>query len=306
MWIGVDDIFGFKLPKKRQLKITRQITARDQRSLERYLLEIGRLPRLSAEEEAVMALKARHGDAEAIQLLVNANLRFVVSVAKQYQNHGISINDLINEGNLGLIKAVHRYDETKGFKFISSAVWWIRQSILQTLADQGRTVRLPTSRMNRISQIKRKATQLEQNWGREVHPVEVADSLNLSLEDVEAHLGWAQKTTLQDGPSHSLEEETPWLERLEDTNWSNHPVCELERESMNHDIEALLSGLTSRDADILRFSFGLGGRAVLEPDDLSARFGLTRERIRQVRERALRYLRSMPQTNRLRLFLGNG
>jgi RNA polymerase primary sigma factor len=303
--IRVVGVFGFNLPKMRQLKITRQITARDQRSLERYLLEIGRIPLLDAREEAVLALKARNGDSEAARCLVNANLRFVVSVAKQYQNHGLSLNDLINEGNLGLLKAVHRYDETKGFKFISYAVWWIRQSILQTLADQGRTVRLPTSRMNRIIQIKRKATQLEQAWGRDVHPVEVAESLNLSPEDVEAHMGWAHKTILNEGNHPIADEETPWLERLEDTDGANHPVRELERESMNKDIDTLLGGLTPRDAEILRFSFGLGGRPVLEADDLSVRFGLTRERIRQVRERALRYLRSLPQAKRLRLFLGN-
>ncbi|MFM7497410.1 MAG: RNA polymerase sigma factor RpoD/SigA [Bacteroidota bacterium] len=289
----------------RQLKITKQVTNRETASLDKYLQEIGKVELITADEEVELAQRIKAGDQRALEKLTKANLRFVVSVAKQYQNHGLSLNDLINEGNLGLLRAVHRYDETKGFKFISYAVWWIRQSILQTLADQGRTVRLPTSRMNRIIQIKRKATQLEQAWGRDVHPVEVAESLNLSPEDVEAHMGWAHKTILNEGNHPIADEETPWLERLEDTDGANHPVRELERESMNKDIDTLLGGLTPRDAEILRFSFGLGGRPVLEADDLSVRFGLTRERIRQVRERALRYLRSLPQANRLRLFLGN-
>lgn len=288
----------------RQLKIIRQITARDQRSLERYLLEIGRLPRLSPQEEAALAVSARSGDRRAVERLVTANLRFVVSVAKQYQNHGLSLNDLINEGNVGLIKAVHRYDETKGFKFISYAVWWIRQSILQTLADQGRTVRLPTSRMNRIVQIKRLAGRLEQEWGREVHSVELAEQLGLSPEEVDAHLAWALRPTSQDAPSGNGEDESPWSERLEDMNRHHQPGWVLEKESLAQDVDDVLGGLSNREAEILRFSYGIGGRPQLETDELSNRFQLSRERVRQIRERALRRLRGMAQTNRLRFFLG--
>lgn len=288
----------------RQLKIIRQITARDQRSLERYLLEIGRLPRLSPQEEAALAVMARSGDRRAVERLVTANLRFVVSVAKQYQNHGLSLNDLINEGNLGLLKAVHRYDETKGFKFISYAVWWIRQAILQTLADQGRTVRLPTSRMNRIVQIKRLAGRLEQEWGREVHSVELAEQLGLSPEEVDAHLAWALRPTSQDAPSGNGDDESTWSERLEDMNRLHQPGWVLERESLAQDVDDVLGGLSNREAEILRFSFGIGGRPQLETDELSNRFQLSRERIRQIRERALRRLRGMAQTTRLRVFLG--
>ena len=288
----------------RQLKIIRQITARDQRSLERYLLEIGRLPRLSPQEEAALAVSARSGDRRAVERLVTANLRFVVSVAKQYQNHGLSLNDLINEGNVGLIKAVHRYDETKGFKFISYAVWWIRQSILQTLADQGRTVRLPTSRMNRIVQIKRLAGRLEQEWGREVHSVELAEQLGLSPEEVDAHLAWALRPTSQDAPSGNGEDESPWSERLEDMNRHHQPGWVLENESLAQDVDDVLGGLSNREAEILRFSYGIGGRPQLEAEELSNRFQLSRERVRQIRERALRRLRGMAQTNRLRFFLG--
>lgn len=288
----------------RQLKIIRQITARDQRSLERYLLEIGRLPRLSPQEEAALAVSARRGDRRAVERLVTANLRFVVSVAKQYQNHGLSLNDLINEGNVGLIKAVHRYDETKGFKFISYAVWWIRQSILQTLADQGRTVRLPTSRMNRIVQIKRLAGRLEQEWGREVHSVELAEQLGLSPEEVDAHLAWALRPTSQDAPSGNGEDDSPWSERLEDMNRHHQPGWVLEKESLAQDVDDVLGGLSNREAEILRFSYGIGGRPQLEAEELSNRFQLSRERVRQIRERALRRLRGMAQTNRLRFFLG--
>ena len=288
----------------RQLKIIRQITARDQRSLERYLLEIGRLPRLSPLEEADLAVSARSGDRRAVERLVTANLRFVVSVAKQYQNHGLSLNDLINEGNLGLLKAVHRYDETKGFKFISYAVWWIPQAILQTLADQGRTVRLPTSRMNRIVQIKRLAGRLEQEWGREVHSVELAEQLGLSPEEVDAHLAWALRPTSQDAPSGNGDDESTWSERLEDMNRHHQPGWVLERESLAQDVDDVLGGLSNREAEILRFSFGIGGRPQLETDELSNRFQLSRERIRQIRERALRRLRGMAQTTRLRVFLG--
>ncbi len=288
----------------RQLKIIRQITARDQRSLERYLLEIGRLPRLSPQEEAALAVRARSGDRRAVERLVTANLRFVVSVAKQYQNHGLSLNDLINEGNLGLLKAVHRYDETKGFKFISYAVWWIRQAILQTLADQGRTVRLPTSRMNRIVQIKRLAGRLEQEWGREVHSVELAEQLGLSPEEVDAHLAWSLRPTSQDAPSGNGDDESTWSERLEDMNRHHQPGWVLERESLAQDVDDVLGGLSNREAEILRFSFGIGGRPQLETDELSNRFQLSRERIRQIRERALRRLRGMAQTTRLRVFLG--
>jgi len=295
---------GINWPSVRQLKIIRQITARDQRSLERYLLEIGRLPRLSPQEEAALAVRARSGDPRAVERLVTANLRFVVSVAKQYQNHGLSLNDLINEGNLGLLKAVHRYDETKGFKFISYAVWWIRQAILQTLADQGRTVRLPTSRMNRIVQIKRLAGRLEQEWGREVHSVELAEQLGLSPEEVDAHLAWALRPTSQDAPSGNGDDESTWSVRLEDMNRHHQPGWVLERESLAQDVDDVLGGLSNREAEILRFSFGIGGRPQLETDELSNRFQLSRERIRQIRERALRRLRGMAQTTRLRVFLG--
>jgi RNA polymerase primary sigma factor len=272
--------------------------------LERYLLEIGRLPRLSPQEEAALAVRARSGDPRAVERLVTANLRFVVSVAKQYQNHGLSLNDLINEGNLGLLKAVHRYDETKGFKFISYAVWWIRQAILQTLADQGRTVRLPTSRMNRIVQIKRLAGRLEQEWGREVHSVELAEQLGLSPEEVDAHLAWALRPTSQDAPSGNGDDESTWSERLEDMNRHHQPGWVLEKESLAQDVDDVLGGLSNREAEILRFSFGIGGRPQLETDELSNRFQLSRERIRQIRERALRRLRGMDQTTRLRVFLG--
>ena len=288
----------------RQLKIAKQVTNRETASLDKYLQEIGRVDLITADEEVQLARKIRDGDRQALERLTKANLRFVVSVSKQYQNQGLALPDLINEGNVGLIKAAERFDETRGFKFISYAVWWIRQAILQTLADQGRTVRLPTSRMNRIVQIKRLAGRLEQEWGREVHSVELAEQLGLSPEEVDAHLAWALRPTSQDAPSGNGDDESTWSERLEDMNRLHQPGWVLERESLAQDVDDVLGGLSNREAEILRFSFGIGGRPQLETDVVSNRFQLSRERIRQIRERALRRLRGMAQTTRLRVFLG--
>jgi len=287
------------------MRITRQYTNRESPSLDKYLQEIGKYELLSPEEEIELARQIKKGGPEAeraLEKLVRANLRFVVSVAKQYQNQGLSLNDLINEGNLGLIKAAKRFDETRGFKFISYAVWWIRQSILQALAEQARLIRLPLNRVGALNKIGRKYSELEQRYEREPTAAELAEELGMSPEEVAETLRLAGKCLSVDAPCVHGEES-----RLLDVFPSENeppPDAEVERESLRQEIRALLERLSPREAEILRYSFGLDGRPELTLEEIGERFNLTRERVRQIRERALRRLRNMKQARELKIYLG--
>lgn len=287
----------------RQLKIIRQITSRDQISLDKYLMEIGRIEILDADMEAELARKVRDGDSEALERLVSANLRFVVSVAKQYQHQGLALSDLINEGNIGLIKAAGRFDETRGFKFISYAVWWIRQSILQALADQGRVVRLPLNRVGLMSRISKLESRMEQELQRDVSTQELAALLEVSSAEVGDTATLSLRHLSIDAPVND-DEDVKLMDRLEDKDQNLQPARGLEQESLLSDIESALHELPQREAEILRCFFGIGGRSMLGLDELSARFELSRERVRQIKERSLRRLRSMRHTQRLRGYLG--
>jgi RNA polymerase primary sigma factor len=287
------------------MRITRQYTNRESPSLDKYLQEIGKYELLSPEEEIELARQIKKGGPEAeraLEKLVKANLRFVVSVAKQYQNQGLSLNDLINEGNLGLIKAAKRFDETRGFKFISYAVWWIRQSILQALAEQARLIRLPLNRVGALNKIGRKYSELEQRYEREPTAAELAEELGMSPEEVAETLRLAGKHLSVDAPFvHG--EESRLLDVLPSEN-EPPPDAEVERESLRQEIRALLGRLSPREAEILRYSFGLDGHPELTLEEIGERFNLTRERVRQIRERALRRLRNMKQTRELKIYLG--
>jgi len=287
------------------MRITRQYTNRESPSLDKYLQEIGKYELLSPEEEIELARQIKKGGPEAeraLEKLVRANLRFVVSVAKQYQNQGLSLNDLINEGNLGLIKAAKRFDETRGFKFISYAVWWIRQSILQALAEQARLIRLPLNRVGALNKIGRKYSELEQRYEREPTAAELAEELGMSPEEVAETLRLAGKHLSVDAPFvHG--EESRLLDVLPSEN-EPPPDAEVERESLRQEIRALLERLSPREAEILRYSFGLDGRPELTLEEIGERFNLTRERVRQIRERALRRLRNMKQARELKIYLG--
>jgi RNA polymerase primary sigma factor len=287
----------------RQLKIIRQITSRDQLSLDKYLMEIGRIEILDADREAEFARRARAGDSEALERLVSSNLRFVVSVAKQYQHQGLSLSDLINEGNLGLIKAAGRFDETRGFKFISYAVWWIRQSILQALADQGRVVRLPLNRVGLMSRISQLSARMEQELQRDISDQEIAEILEISSAEVGESTTLALRHISMDAPLN-VDDDVKLVDKMEDHDLSHQPVTGLEKESLSSDIESVLRELPKREAEILKCFFGIGGRAVLGLDELSSRFDLSRERVRQIKERSLRRLRGMSNTHRLRGYLG--
>ncbi|MBM3913375.1 MAG: RNA polymerase sigma factor RpoD/SigA [Sphingomonadales bacterium] len=287
----------------RQLKIIRQITSRDQISLDKYLMEIGRIEILDADREAELARRAKAGDSEALEQLVSANLRFAVSVAKQYQHQGLALSDLINEGNLGLIKAAGRFDETRGFKFISYAVWWIRQSILQALADQGRVVRLPLNRVGLMSRISKLGSRMEQELQRDVSDQEIAAMLEISSAEVGETFTLSLRHLSMDAPVTD-DEDVKLMDRLEDKDRNLQPGQGLEQESLVADIESSLRELPSREAEIIRCFFGISGRSVLGLDELSARFELSRERVRQIKERSLRRLRSMHKTQRLRGYMG--
>jgi len=287
----------------RQLKIVKQITNRENQSLDKYLTEIAKVDLITAEQEAELAKRIRNGDQIALEKLVKANLRFVVSVAKQYQNNGMSLGDLINEGNVGLIKAASRFDETRGFKFISYAVWWIRQSILQALADQGRVVRLPLNRVGLMSRISKLGSRMEQELQRDVSDQEIAAMLEISSAEVGETSTLSLRHLSMDAPVTD-DEDVKLMDRLEDKDRNLQPGLGMEQESLVADIESSLRELPSREAEIIRCFFGISGRSVLGLDELSARFELSRERVRQIKERSLRRLRSMHKTQRLRGYLG--
>ncbi|MDT8347156.1 MAG: sigma-70 family RNA polymerase sigma factor [Flavobacteriaceae bacterium] len=286
----------------RQLKITKQVTNREVASLDKYLLEIGKVDLITAEEEVELAKRIKEGDQAALDKLTRANLRFVVSVAKQYQNQGLTLPDLINEGNLGLIKAAKRFDETRGFKFISYAVWWIRQSILQAIADQARMVRLPLNKISAITKVNRIHNQLEQELMRAPTPKEIANELNISEEEVKEYLKSNGKHLSMDAPLVDGEDNT--LYDVLDGDESQIPDEELMLESLRTEIERALETLKPRDADVVRLYFGLNAQEPLTLEEIGQIFDLSRERVRQIKEKAVRRLRQASKNKLLKSYLG--
>ena len=286
----------------RQLKITKQVTNRETASLDKYLQEIGKVDLITAEEEVELAQKIKAGDQRALEKLTKANLRFVVSVAKQYQNQGLTLPDLINEGNLGLIKAAQRFDETRGFKFISYAVWWIRQSILQALAEQSRIVRLPLNRVGALNKIGKELSKLEQEYERLPSAHELAESLEMTVGEVADTLKISGRHLSMDAP-FAQGEDNRLLDVLENEEIPN-PDFELMGESLKVEIERALSKLTKREAEVIRLYFGIGREHSLTLEEIGERFDLTRERVRQIKEKALRKLRHHNRSAALRVYLG--
>lgn len=287
----------------RQLKITKSITNRESQSLEKYLQEIGKVDLLTPEEEVDLAKKIKEGDKDALEKLTQSNLRFVVSVAKQYQNQGLSLSDLINEGNLGLIKAAQRFDETRGFKFISYAVWWIRQSILQALAEQSRIVRLPLNKVGSLNKINRAFAALEQEFEREPTPEEIATLLELPVEEIETTLGVASRHVSMDAPFVDGEDNS-LLDILENPNAIEADAHLEYGESLRREIERSLSTLTSRQKDVLKLYFGIGIEHPVSLEDIGDMLGLTRERVRQIKDKAIGKLRENSRSKLLKHYLG--
>ncbi len=286
----------------RQLKISKQITNRESASLDRYLQEIGKVELLGPDQEIELAVKIKQNDQAALEKLTKANLRFVVSVAKQYQNQGLSLGDLINEGNLGLIKAAKRFDETRGFKFISYAVWWIRQSILQALAEQSRIVRLPLNRVGALNKIGKAFSNLEQEFEREPNAEEIAEQLDMTQADVAETLKIAGRHLSVDAPFAQGEDN-----RLLDVLANEHqpaPDSTLEMESLKIEIERALGTLSEREAEVIRLYFGLNREHSLTLEEIGERFSLTRERVRQIKEKAIRRLRHASRSKALKSYLG--
>ena len=286
----------------RQLKITKSITNRESASLDKYLQEIGREELITAEEEVVLAKKIRDGDQTALEKLTKANLRFVVSVAKQYQNQGLSLPDLINEGNLGLIKAAKRFDETRGFKFISYAVWWIRQSILQALAEQSRIVRLPLNQVGSLNKINKAFSRLEQVFEREPSAEELAACLELPEDKVADTMRVSGRHVSMDAPFANGEENT--LMDVIVNHDSPRADNTLMSESLQKEIERSLSTLTERERDVIKLFFGIGQNHGLTLEEIGAKFDLTRERVRQIKEKAIRRLRHSSRSKLLKAYLG--
>ncbi len=287
----------------RQLKITKSITNRESQSLEKYLQEIGKVELITPEEEVKLAILIKKGDQAALDKLTKANLRFVVSVAKQYQNQGLTLPDLINEGNLGLIKAAQRFDESRGFKFISYAVWWIRQSILQALAEQSRIVRLPLNKVGLTNRISKAYSQLEQEYEREPTPEELAFLLDIDTEEVAATLGVAARHVSMDQPLFDGEEGT-LIDVLENQNATSTDNELAVNASLKTEIERSLSTLTDRQKEVIRFFFGIGIDHPLSLEDIGERFNLTRERVRQIKDKAITKLRTASRCKLLRTYLG--
>ena len=285
----------------RQLKITKSITNRESASLDKYLQEIGREELITVEEEVELAQRIKKGDQEALDKLTRANLRFVVSVAKQYQNQGISLPDLINEGNLGLIKAAEKFDETRGFKFISYAVWWIRQSILQALAEQSRIVRLPLNQVGSLNKINKALSQFEQQYERQPSPDELADMLEIPREKIADTLRVSGRHVSVDAPFVDGEDNS--LLDVLVNNDSPNADKGLVNESLNTEIERALSTLTERERDIVKYFFGLGCQE-MTLEEIGEKFGLTRERVRQIKEKAIRRLRHSARSKLLKGYLG--
>ncbi len=286
----------------RQLKITKQVTNRETASLDKYLQEIGKVDLITADEEVELAQKIKAGDRVALEKLTKANLRFVVSVAKQYQNQGLSLPDLINEGNLGLIKAAQRFDETRGFKFISYAVWWIRQSILQALAEQSRIVRLPLNKIGSINKINKAYATLEQEHERAPSAEEISELLDMSESDVKESMKNSGRHVSMDAPL--VEGEDSNLYDVLNTGESPSPDGILMTESLRIEIERALQTLTPREADLIRLYFGLNGAHPMTLEEIGETFDLTRERVRQIKEKAIRRLKHTSRSKILKSYIG--
>lgn len=290
------------MSRMRQLKISKQITNRESQSLDKYLQEIGKVDLLTPDEEVTLAQRIREGDQLALEKLTKANLRFVVSVAKQYQNQGLSLGDLINEGNLGLIKAAQRFDETRGFKFISYAVWWIRQSILQALAEQSRIVRLPLNRVGSLNKISKTFSELEQKFEREPSPEELAEVLEVTTNEVVDTLKISGRHVSMDAPFVQGEDNT-LLDVLENDG-EGTPDSGLMNDSLRREVQRALSTLTQREADVITLYFGLNGEHPMTLEEIGEKFDLTRERVRQIKEKAIRRLRHTSRSKALKPYLG--
>jgi RNA polymerase primary sigma factor len=284
------------------LKITKQFTNRESQSLDKYLQEIGKVDLLTPDEEVELAIRIKKNDQLALEKLVKANLRFVVSVAKQYQNQGLSLGDLINEGNLGLIKAARRFDETRGFKFISYAVWWIRQSILQALAEQSRIVRLPLNRVGALNKIGKAYSSLEQEYEREPSAHELAQELDMDINEVSDTLKISGRAVSMDAP-FTTGEENRLLDILENDEQPS-PDFTLMSESLRSEIERALNTLSEREAEVVKLYFGLNKEHSLTLEEIGEKFNLTRERVRQIKEKAIRRLRHASRSKNLRSYLG--
>lgn len=286
----------------RQLKITKQVTNRETASLDKYLQEIGKVELITAEEEVELARRIKNGDRDALEKLTKANLRFVVSVSKQYQNQGLSLPDLINEGNLGLIKAAQRFDETRGFKFISYAVWWIRQSILQALAEQSRIVRLPLNKIGSINKINKAYARLEQEHEREPDAIEIAEMLDIPEGEVKESLRNSGRHVSMDAPL--IQDEDNTLYDVLRSDETNTPEKELMTESLRKEIDRAICTLTPREADVIRLYFGLNSKHPMTLEEIGEKFDLTRERVRQIKEKALRRLKHTSRSKNLKSYLG--
>lgn len=285
----------------RQLKITKQLTNRDSKSIDKYLSDVSKEEMITAEEEVRLAVRIKQGDEAALNKLVSANLRFVISVAKQYQGHGLTLEDLIAEGNIGLIIAAKRFDETKGFKFISYAVWWIRQSIMQAIAENSRVVRLPLNKVSAIQKVAQAFSQLEQRYERAPSNDEIGELLESNADSVGDLFVYAQKQVSVDAPL--MEGEDNSLLHVMANNDSDIPTDLLMHESLRRDIERVLVNLKEREADVLRLSFGLNGIPPMTLEEIANNLGLTRERIRQIREKGLRNLRKKANSHLLKNYL---
>ncbi len=286
----------------RQLKITKSITNRNTASLDKYLQEIGKEDLLTADQEVELARKIKAGDQKALEKLTKANLRFVVSVAKQYQNQGLSLPDLINEGNVGLIKAAKRFDETRGFKFISYAVWWIRQSILQALAEQSRIVRLPLNQVGSLNKIKKASNALEQKYERPPSPVEIAKEMEVSENKIDTAMKISTRYVSMDAPITS-DEDTTLMDVFVPADTDNTDK-ELMHESLRKEIERSLSTLSEKERDVINLYYGIGMNHGLTLEEIGTKFDLTRERVRQIKEKAIRRLRHTSRSKLLKAYLG--
>ncbi len=288
----------------RQLKITHKITSRESLALERYLMEISKIPLLTPEREVALARRIREGDEEALRELTEANLRFVVSVAKQYQNQGLSLADLINEGNIGLIKAAHRFDETRGFKFISYAVWWVRQSILQAIVENSRIVRMPTSRTSMYHRVNDAYSSFIQEFEREPTDEELADLLDLPVKEVQAILAANNRHLSLDAPLPTADDGDTTLLDVFIPEEMLEPDGDLMIESLKTDIAQGLASLSPREMEVVSAFYGLGGKKPMSLEEIAEAFDLSRERVRQIKERAIRRLRKVYNRNILRTYLG--
>lgn len=284
------------------MKITKQFTNRESKSLDQYLQEIGKVELLTPDDEIELAIRIKKGDKSALEKLTKANLRFVVSVAKQFQNQGLSLGDLINEGNLGLIKAAQRFDETKGFKFISYAVWWIRQSILQAIAEQSRMVRLPLNQIGAMNKVKKALSKLEQKYGRDPSPEEISEAVDLSYNQIRDVLRVGNRPISMDAPFDNNDENNTLLDVLVNDGIPSTDAFLLD-ESLSEDINRSLSTLSKREAEVIKMFFGIGIKLSMSLDEIGIELGLTRERVRQIKETGLRRLKHNSRNKLLKTYL---